>query len=478
MLINNSLSTLNNSILNQKSLSQSLNKLSTSLNINKASDDASGLAIADKLRTQASGIKQGIENANSAIAMMNIADKSMDELSNILDIIKAKAIQMNTDTTSEDGRITIKTEILKLIEAYDNIVCNTNYNTTPLLNGCASPFDFQVAEDSSDIISVNIDSIASKNMGLADPNKLNNFITGFESNPTVVPPETIGSSEDGIILSNDLDDRIFYSSNPAGNYMITIPSGTKNLTIHLYDHGANDTIQVFTKDGVHVAGTAGTDSSWDSEYNPENIISLNSEKFNSGASYVNDLTRYTLNSPKDNLGVSTVEYVDKDGVTQTKALDINDEMIVIPDVTEDLVIFINGNGSYDVGAEWKDTSEGTDSLEEDGTCSCKNLNFVRNDTNPDLKTQAQILIDVVDSSLSQLNSQRANVGSGTNQLESSVRNSLTNYTNIKSAESIIRDVDYAKESANFNKLNIINQAGIFVQSQQNETIKRVLDLLE
>ncbi|RXJ85296.1 flagellin, partial [Aliarcobacter trophiarum LMG 25534] len=80
--------------------------------------------------------------------------------------------------------------------------------------------------------------------------------------------------------------------------------------------------------------------------------------------------------------------------------------------------------------------------------------------------------------LSQLNSTRSDIAAATNQLESSVRNSLTNYTNIKNAESIIRDVDYAKESANFNKLNIINQAGSFVEVQKNETMKRVLDLLK
>ena len=98
-----------NSINNNKVLGNSLERLSTGLRINKASDDASGLAISDKLRTQASGIKQGIDNANSAIAMMNIADKAMSELSNILDTIKAKAIQMNTDTTSDEGKKIIKT---------------------------------------------------------------------------------------------------------------------------------------------------------------------------------------------------------------------------------------------------------------------------------------------------------------------------------------------------------------------------------
>lgn len=81
-----------NSINNNKNITNSLEKLSTGLRINKASDDASGLSISDKLRTQASGIKQGIENANSAIAMMNIADKAISEMSNILDTIKSKAI--------------------------------------------------------------------------------------------------------------------------------------------------------------------------------------------------------------------------------------------------------------------------------------------------------------------------------------------------------------------------------------------------
>ena len=82
------------------SIASSLEKLSTGLRINKASDDASGLAIADKLRTQVTSINQGISNGNSAIALLQIADKSMGEQSKILDTIKSKLIQANTDTTS------------------------------------------------------------------------------------------------------------------------------------------------------------------------------------------------------------------------------------------------------------------------------------------------------------------------------------------------------------------------------------------
>ena len=86
---------------------------------------------------------------------------------------------------------------------------------------------------------------------------------------------------------------------------------------------------------------------------------------------------------------------------------------------------------------------------------------------------------VIDEALSQLNAQRANVGAGTNQLESSARNHVTNYVNIKNAESIIRDVNYSEEIASFNKENIISQAGSFAQSQANEIDKQyVVQLLK
>ena len=84
---------------------------------------------------------------------------------------------------------------------------------------------------------------------------------------------------------------------------------------------------------------------------------------------------------------------------------------------------------------------------------------------------------VVDEALNQLNSQRANIGTGVNQLESSTRNMMTGYVNLKNAESIIRDVDYSSESANFNKSNIIVQAGSFVQSQANQIDKNYISQL-
>lgn len=258
-------------------IQSSLEKLSSGLRINKASDDASGLAIADKLRTQVTSINQGIANGSSAVSLLQIADKSMDEQSKILDTVKSKLVQANTATTSSAGRESIRKDIEKLLTQLDNIASQTNYNGTKLLEGATSAdasnaLDFQVGENSSDTI-----------------------------------------------------------------------------------------------------------------------------------------TMSAVQANTDGLGLSTLKGLAANGLTTTIAA-------------------------------------------------------------------AQQTI--VDSAITSLNAYRGDVGSTQNQVESAIRNLMTQSTNISAAESIIRDVDYAKESSNFNKQNIISQAGAYALSQSNASQQNVLRLLQ
>ncbi len=155
---------------NNKLLSKSLLRLSTGLKINSASDDPSGLVIADKLRTQASSIHQSIQNANSAIALTQIADKAMSEQSNIIDIIKVKLLQARTSTTNNEGREAIKKDIVKLLTQLDNIASQTNYNGIYLLQKdqldttSSSNKSFQVGESSNNVITMQ--SVQSNTVGL------------------------------------------------------------------------------------------------------------------------------------------------------------------------------------------------------------------------------------------------------------------------------------------------------------------------
>jgi len=264
-------------------LSSSLEKLSSGLRINKASDDASGLAIADKLRTQASSIGQGISNANSAVSLTQIADKAMGEESNIVDIIKTKLLQAATATTSTAGHDAIAKDVTKLLDQINNIAKQTNYNGIQLLqSGTATggstttALNFQVGETTTD---------------------------------------TIGSS--GGVRAN--------------------VSGLGLTSLHTFASAGGANLS---------AGNAST-----------------------------------------------------------------------------------------------------------------------------------MLADI-DTALNTLNGWRADFGSTQNQLESATRNMMTQQTNIKAAESVIRDVDYASESANFNKQNIISQAGTYAMSQANSVQQNVLRLLQ
>ena len=268
-------------------ISSSLEKLSTGLRINKASDDASGLSIADKLRTQANGLNQAVANGNSAVTLTQIADKAMAEQSNILDIVKQKLIQASTATTSAEGIEAIGKDISKLLDQVNNIAKQTTYNGTSLLQASAASTD----------------------------------------------------------------------SAPA----LTFQMGTL----------AADTIK--TTSGV--------------------------------------------TSNASGLGISALH---ASALTWTAAAD-------------------SANA---------------------------------------LQSAARDHLVNVDTALTTLNGWRADFGSTQNQLESSIRNLMTQVTNTKAAESVIRDVDYAQESANFNKQNIISQAGTYAISQANSTSQNVMRLLQ
>ena len=287
------------------SIANSLEKLSTGLKINKASDDASGLAIADKLRTQVTSINQGISNGNSAVALLQITDKSMAEQSKILDTIKSKLIQANTDTTSVAGRTAIAKDVTKLLQQLNNIGEQTNYNGTNLL---------QKARTTAN--------------------------ASTEANLTA-------------------------TRTALGGLSFQIGEGTQDL--------------IKTK---------------------------------------------TINSNVAGLDLTTLAQNARTGAKASAG------------ATAGLTTGI----------------------------------FTR--------AQASAGQKAIDKAITVLNGYRGDIGSTQNQVESAVRNLMTQSTNIKAAESVIRDVDYAEESANFNKLNIISQAGSYAISQSNATQQNVLRLLQ
>lgn len=151
--------------LNNRSLDNSLSRLSSGLRINTAADDASGMAIADSLRSQASSLGQAISNANDGIGLIQTADKAMDEQLKILDTIKTKAVQAASDTQTTASRAAIQKDVNRLIEQLDNIAKTTSFNGQVLLSGKFSNKEFQVGAYSNQTIEASINNTQSLAIG-------------------------------------------------------------------------------------------------------------------------------------------------------------------------------------------------------------------------------------------------------------------------------------------------------------------------
>jgi len=174
MRINTNVASMNAQQINantSKEISNSLEKLSSGHSINKAADDAAGLSISDKLRTQATSLNQGIKNANSGVAMIQMADKALEEVSNLLDNIKAKTVQAANGDMSAEGRASLTADIQGMIENITDIFDDTDYNGTNLLN---TTLTFQVGEASGETVSVASSALASgSSLGLSATTAVN-----------------------------------------------------------------------------------------------------------------------------------------------------------------------------------------------------------------------------------------------------------------------------------------------------------------
>jgi flagellin len=166
-----------------------LDRIASGQAVNQASDDASGLLIADNLRTQTSGISQSIENANSGIAMSNIADNAISEQKDILTEIKRLTIQAMNGTTGTAGREAISGQINKYLDQYENIAQQTNYNGTQLLTTTGDPAkdDLSIVNDQGSIPIQKADTTS-----VSD--QLRTFMSDFVTNP---------SSREGILDAVD-----------------------------------------------------------------------------------------------------------------------------------------------------------------------------------------------------------------------------------------------------------------------------------
>jgi flagellin len=143
-----------------------LEQLQTGKRINRAADDASGMAIANQLRSQHQGLAQAVRNSNDAINLTNIADGALQEYTDILMEIRDKTSQAVSDSNSAESRAALQADIDALVESADAIASNTQFNGINLLDGTFTNKQFQTGAYSGQTTSISIDGVASTDLGI------------------------------------------------------------------------------------------------------------------------------------------------------------------------------------------------------------------------------------------------------------------------------------------------------------------------
>jgi flagellin len=165
-----SLSAINQLNKSQGSLTQSLERISSGLRVNRAADDAAGLSVASRMNSDNTSLQQAMRNTNDGISMIQTAEGGLNELNNILVRMRELSVQASNETYNTVDRSMITTEMTQLKNEYQRIVTTANFNRTNLLNSADTAFNIQVGiqNTSNDRIVINLSSLAAaaSNVGL------------------------------------------------------------------------------------------------------------------------------------------------------------------------------------------------------------------------------------------------------------------------------------------------------------------------
>jgi len=346
--------------------SKALERLSSGYKINKAADDAAGIAIALKLNVKAVSVSKAIDNGNQAIAMLQTAESGVEQIANILTRLKELATQAASDNNKTDLS-SLEAERAKLETEINNIAQTTKYGATGVLTGTATL--------------TNTDSLG--------------------------PSDGVGA--------------IDVTSGKAAVYSVVYDHGTTTFTLTDTTHTTSQSVTVVEPTGLNTA-----------EVNFSNY----GIKFTVNSELTGDIAAHAF----------TV-------VAGTSSFDFQ-------------------LGDKNIGSDQITVSIGDFQVSGTGILSAINGGQI------DTKAHAQTFLNNVDTAVAALNTQRGTIGAAQNQIGYHVANLNSMYENTLSAESTIKDADYAREMSNFTKSQITMQAGIAMLAQANQVPQQILALLK
>ncbi|WP_052773584.1 flagellin A [Campylobacter jejuni] len=568
--INTNIGALNahaNSVVNARELDKSLSRLSSGLRINSAADDASGMAIADSLRSQAATLGQAINNGNDAIGILQTADKAMDEQLKILDTIKTKATQAAQDGQSLKTRTMLQADINRLMEELDNIANTTSFNGKQLLSGNFINQEFQIGASSNQTVKATIGATQSSKIGLTrfetggrisssgevqftlkNYNGIDDFQfqkvvistsvgtglgalveeinksadqTGVRATFTVetrgMAAVRAGTTSDDFAINGVKIGQVEYKDGDANGALVAAINSVKDTTGVEASIDANGQLLLSSREGrgIKIEGSIGGGAFINKDmmenYGRLSLVKndgkdilisgtgLSSTGF--GASNFISQASVSLRESKGRFDANTADAMGFGSVN--KGVMLAGYSSVSAYMSSAGSGFSSGSG-YSVGSGKNystgfanaiaisaasqlsavyNVSAGSGFSSQSGLsqfATMKTTAFGVKDETAGVTTLkgAMAVMDIAETATTNLDQIRADIGSVQNQLQVTINNITVTQVNVKAAESTIRDVDFASESANFSKYNILAQSGSYAMSQANAVQQNVLKLLQ
>jgi len=486
-----SLKSQNSLSLNERKLGSAMERLSTGIRINSAKDDAAGLAISTRMTSEIRGLNAAVRNANDGISVAQTAEGSLGEITNVLQRLRELAVQSSNSSNNATDRSFLNTESAQLISEVQRIGTQTNFNGIKLLDGTFTAQNFQVGANTGEVITFN--SISNAKATSLGSNTLDTKVGGKLNIVQATAVAGTGAT---------LDNTIAGSAAGAG-FTVTNAQGTSaEITYGAKADAAAIAAAINLKTSAMGVVAKATNSATLSNLSATGTYSftLNTAAVSATIDNTSDLTNLVaaINSKTSttNITASFDSISDKSQIklTSSDGADIK------------IVDFLNGAGSASTikvdgvslsGA----TGSSTDSILKVGAISLSSSSAITvangeanvfttaagsaNSTmkavySVDISTQAGATdaLGVLDAALTQVNNSRAGLGGLINRFEATVSNQGTSIMNLSASRSRILDTDYAVETTNLAKAQIIQQAATAMLAQANQSSQSVLALLK
>jgi len=479
---------------NNSATGKNLEKLSSGYRINRAGDDAAGLAISEKMRGQINGLEQAEQNANDGISLIQTAEGGLNETHAILQRMREIAVQSSNGTYQNDvDRENLNKEVTALQSEIDRISSSTHFNKINLLDGSLG---------ANDKIEATFETDANVSIAGAEATKGAATITaksstadadyeltvtykdenGDEKEATITYTGDSTADATGIKATGDsIEDGLKDNTAIAKIFDIT-NDGAGGITLTAKTDGKTK-VELVSIASTDAAGTSPTAAAWTDGVDATKTITLANAAPAAGDTIEVGGKTYEFQTAGDiskvkagNIAVVNGASVTEAATNLTAALNANGitsadnaaGVITISDVKElgeGITFQIGANGSADQQVSLKVEDMSSKGL---GISSISVSN----------QDDAKAAIAAIDTAINTVSGTRADLGALQNRLEHTVNNLGVTNENLTAAESRIRDVDMAKEMMEYTKNNILSQAAQAMLAQANQQPQGVLQLLQ